>query len=78
MTANAKDAILAIAGQAGGVACAIEDEVEVGAGLITHWYAGPHLCEISRIESHVCSASSAARGEGWCRQSGQNLGHCFA
>lgn len=47
MTANAKDAILAIAGQAGGVACAIEDEVEVGAGLITHWYAGPHLCEIS-------------------------------
>ncbi len=45
MTANAKDTVLAVAGQAGGVARAIEGEVEVGVGLITRWYAVPHLCE---------------------------------
>lgn len=53
MTANAKDTILAVAGQAGGVASAIEGEVEVGVGLVTHWYAGSHLCEGSlQQETH--------------------------
>ena len=54
MTANAKDTILAVAGQAGGVASAIEGEVEVGVGLITHWYASPHLCEGSLQETNKC------------------------
>ncbi len=54
MTANAKDTILAVAGQAGGVASAIEGEVEVGVGLITHRYAGPHLCEGSLQQTNKC------------------------
>lgn len=53
MTANAKDTILAIAGQAGGVTGAIEGEVEVGVGLITHWYAGSHLCEGSLQQKYI-------------------------
>ncbi len=54
MTANAKDSILAVAGQAGGVAGAIEGEVEVGVGLITCWYAVPHLCEGGLQQTKKC------------------------
>lgn len=54
MTANAKDTILAVAGQAGGVTSAIEGEVKVGVGLITRWYAVPHLCEGSLQQTKKC------------------------
>jgi len=54
MTANAEDTVLAVAGQAGEVARAIEGEVEVGVGLITRWYAVPHLCEGGLQETNEC------------------------
>lgn len=59
MAPSTKDPILAIAGQAGGVAGPVKSEVKVGIGLVAAWYAVSHLCEcgLHRHEGPHCVAA---------------------